>query len=164
MSVCIWVLMNVGTFFGGTFSLAVQMLVSQSATSCMQNAGATGCVKCTSLVCPKFWRFSLAIFQVVVLCNVFTVGHNSRLVVGEGEYGFYLLHPPVFIYFLAASLVDVFSFPTVIILFPACTDSFTWSVERGIRRESLCLLELNLKTCKEETGDSWCKYGVKRAI
>ena len=70
LCVCLWVLIVVVSFFGGSFPPAGQLRVSPSTTSffllCRM---CTGCVEAGSSVCMRFWGISLALVHLCVLGN-----------------------------------------------------------------------------------------------
>ena len=84
-----------------------------------------GCVGAGSSVCARFWGFSIALFQLFVLNNFFTIYLYFQIGPALTSCGL-----PSFLHLLllsvGVSFVGVFPFPGGILMFKATTYSFMW--------------------------------------
>ena len=82
-----------------------------------------GCVGAGSSVCTRFWGFSLALVQLFVLSNFFTIYLYFQVGPGLTSCGFPSLLHLLFLS-VGVSFVGGFPLPGGILVFPASTHSF----------------------------------------
>ena len=124
LSVCLWVLFVVGSFFGGSFPQAGYLRVSLSPTSCFLLCRCGQVLLEMVLPCGRFGSFPLALVLLFVLSNFFTIYLYFQVSPGLTWCGFpSLLHLLLFLY-VGVSFVGGFPLPGGILVFTASTYSF----------------------------------------